>query len=254
MTAASRSWRTAPRAWTGVTPPRWWRPGCLPGILLALACAGAGAGTGAPPDTIAQRSIACIACHGRDGRATSAGVYPRIAGKPATYLYNQLLNFREGRRRNPAMAYMVDPLSDAYLREIADYFASRDPPYAASAALPAAPAVIARGRQLVQSGDPTRNVPACVACHGTALTGRLPAIPGLRGLSRDYLNAQFGAWKSGTRRAAAPDCMAAIATRLTLDDIAAAATWLAAQPPPAQGAAAPHPPDTLPLPCGSQPE
>jgi cytochrome c553 len=49
-------------------------------------------------DTIAQRSLACAACHGKEGRATSEGYFPRIAGKPAGYLYNQLRNFHEGRR------------------------------------------------------------------------------------------------------------------------------------------------------------
>ena len=57
------------------------------------------------PDTMAQRMQACTVCHGKEGRATNAGYFPRIAGKPAGYLYNQLLNFREGRRHNATMAY-----------------------------------------------------------------------------------------------------------------------------------------------------
>ncbi|MEO6917425.1 MAG: c-type cytochrome, partial [Collimonas sp.] len=60
------------------------------------------------PDTIKQRLTACTACHGEQGRATSDGYYPRIAGKPAGYLYNQLHNFREGRRQYPMMTYLVD--------------------------------------------------------------------------------------------------------------------------------------------------
>ena len=47
----------------------------------------------APPDTIARRVVACAACHGNEGRATNEGYYPRIAGKPRGYLFNQLLNF-----------------------------------------------------------------------------------------------------------------------------------------------------------------
>ena len=49
-------------------------------------------------DTMAQRTLACTACHGEQGRAGPDGYYPRLAGKPAGYLYNQLVNFREGRR------------------------------------------------------------------------------------------------------------------------------------------------------------
>lgn len=79
-------------------------------------------------DTMAQRALACAACHGKEGRATRDGYFPRIAGKPAGYLYNQLINFREGRRRYPLMTYMVGHLSDAYLAEMAQYFSELDVP------------------------------------------------------------------------------------------------------------------------------
>jgi cytochrome c553 len=60
----------------------------------------------------------------------------------------------------------------------------------------------------------------------------LPHVPGLLGLPRDYLNAQLGAWRTGKRRAHAPDCMGDIAKRLQPQDIEALASWLAAQPVP----------------------
>ena len=67
-------------------------------------------------DSMAQRTLACTACHGDQGRAGPDGYYPRIAGKPAGYLYNQLLNFREGRRHYALMTGLLDPLSNAYLK------------------------------------------------------------------------------------------------------------------------------------------
>ena len=206
-----------------------------------------------PADTIAERVIACTACHGNQGRAASDGFYPRIAGKPAGYLYNQLINFREGRRQYPLMIYLVDHLSDAYLREMALYFSELHPPYAGLQPVTAAPAVLERGRQLVETGDKLRDVPACSACHGAALTGVAPAIPGLLGLPRDYVSAQFGAWKNHSRRATAPDCMAQIAQRLSIEDISAVAAWLAAQPIPIPATPAPARADKLPLACGSAP-
>jgi cytochrome c553 len=221
-------------------------------FLWAAPLAGAaGPGTSIVPDTIEQRTMACAACHGKEGRATSGGYFPRIAGKPAGYLYNQLVNFRQGRRQYPLMIYMVDHLSDAYLREIAEYYAGQHPPYPPPQALSVPPAVLERGRVLVTSGDPSKNVPACIACHGKNLTGVAPAIPGLLGLPRDYLNAQFGAWKNGTRRAAQPDCMAQIAARLSIEDISAASAFLALQPIPADPAPLPALPDKLPMQCGS---
>ncbi|KQQ45927.1 cytochrome C [Duganella sp. Leaf126] len=210
----------------------------------------------APPDTLQQRVAACIACHAVQERRDA--YFPRIAGKPAGYLYNQLINFRDGRRHYPMMRYMVGQLSDDYLREIAAYFAAQHPAYppasggnGSGSGSGITAAALARGEQLVRAGDARRQIPACVRCHGQALSGVAPDIPGLLGLPADYINAQFGAWRSGTRHAAAPDCMATIAARLASDDIAAVSAWLSRQPPapgarPAAATASP-----LPLPCSA---
>jgi len=218
-------------------------------ILLLLAAAPAFAAS--VPDDMAQRMQACVACHGKEGRATNAGFFPRIAGKPAGYLYNQLVNFRDGKRRNATMAYLVDHMSDAYLREIAQYFAGLDLPYPPPQTSGAAPAVLARGEQLVRHGDAQRGIPACAQCHGPAMTGVNPSMPGLLGLPRDYVLAQFGAWRSGLRQAAEPDCMGEIARRLAPEDVTAAAVWLSSQPVPSGPAAAGASPAKLPLACGS---
>ncbi|WP_457390291.1 c-type cytochrome [Roseateles sp. P5_E1] len=205
------------------------------------------------PDTLAQRALACTGCHGKEGRAAPDGYYPRLAGKPAGYLYNQLLNFRDGRRDYGLMSELIAPLSDAYLEELAGHFASLDLPYAPpqKSGLPATE--LARAEALVNRGDAARRLPACTACHGERLTGTQPAIPGLLGLSRDYLNGQLGAWRSGQRRAQAPDCMAHIAKTLTEPEINAITQFLAGRALPAD----PHPAPTLaappPLRCGGLP-
>ncbi len=223
-------------------------------LLLAMAS------QAAPPpfeDSIAQRTQACTACHGKEGRAASDGYYPRIAGKPAGYLYHQLLNFRDGRRHYGLMVQMVDPLSEAYLLEIAQYFSQLDLPYPAPQPSNVTAEVLRRGQTLVQQGDAARQIPACVQCHGAALTGVAPNIPGLLGLPRDYLNAQLGAWRTGLRRAHAPDCMGAVARQLSLDEVNAATNWLAAQPLPANTHPATALPAVLPgakaIACGTAP-
>ncbi|MGA0610498.1 c-type cytochrome [Caldimonas sp. KR1-144] len=225
-------------------------------VTLALALVGAGAGAAAPADpkldTMAQRLQACTACHGKEGRATPEGYFPRIAGKPAGYLYNQLLNFRDGRRRNATMTYFVEHLSDDYLREIAAYFASLDLPYAPPAVSQAAAQPIEQGRRLVHEGDAARGIPACVKCHGASMTGLSPSMPGLLGLPHAYLVGQLGAWRDGQRRAVEPDCMGEIARKLSAQEVNAVAVWLASQPVPADAKAPPLPAGTkLPLECGS---
>ncbi len=226
---------------------RWWR---LAPAVLALA--GAGLAHAEVPDTLAQRLLACTGCHSMEERKDL--FFPRIAGKPAGYLYNQLRNFRSGRRQSPMMNYLVGPLPDAYLNEIAVYFSGVHLPPLPPQATAATPAMLERGRQLVRQGDPARALPACVACHGTQLTGVAPAIPGLLGLPHDYINAQFGAWKNGVRQANPPDCMASIAAKLSVADVAAVSAWLGSQgaAPDARPASAIARP--LPLACGSVPD
>ena len=211
------------------------------------------------PDTIAQRLMACTSCHGKEGRATNFGYYPRIAGKPEGYLFNQLKNFRDGKRRYPLMTYMVGQVPDAYLQEMAEFFASQHPPYPAPQPTTADQAMLERGRQLVQSGDSSKKLPACVACHGDRLTGIAPFIPGLLGLPRDYIVGQLGAWQTGARHAHAPDCMEQIAKGLSPQDIGAVSAWLASRPlpqdviAPLAGAGATSY-SSRPLVCGSAPQ
>ncbi len=179
---------------------------------------------------MARRVAPCTQCHGDEGRATPDGYYPRIAGKPVAYLYSQLLGFRDGRRTHPAMVGIVSGLSDAYLFEMAQHFANLNPPYGSVAASSEKPAVLALGERIALIGSGDDRLPACASCHGQSLTGLDPVMPGLTGLSRDYLNAQLGAWSNGARKAAAPDCMADIVKRMRGEEISAVAAWLASQP------------------------
>ena len=206
-------------------------------VLLALIALPFGAARSQPaaPDTMAARVLACASCHGAEGEGTSDVYFPRLAGKPAGYLYNQLVAFKDGRRRYPPMNYLLEFLPDAYLKEIADYFASLRPPFPRLQS-PSSARKSWRAANRWSSGDPQRGIPACASCHGPTFTGMEPAIPGLLGLRANYISAQLGAWRYGTRTAAAPDCMQIVAGRLTEDDVKAVAAWLSSRP----GAARPR--------------
>lgn len=218
------------------------------------ASAVAQSGNPAPPDSqdFAERALACTGCHGDQGVSTPAGFFPRIAGKPSQYLFNQLRHFQTGNRSFPAMDSLVRHLPPAYLAEFADYFAALELPYAPPLAQPQSERARQRALDLVLRGDPALGVPACQDCHGQRLTGVEPAVPGLLGLPRDYLNAQLGAWRLGTRRADMPDCMHDIVARLPDDDLSALTAWLAGQPVPGHGKPAAQFPNGLPtMRCGS---
>jgi cytochrome c553 len=205
------------------------------------------------PDTMAARLRACSPCHGDQGEGTSNDYFPRLAGKPAGYLMNQLVAFRDGRRRYPPMNYLLEYQPDSYLRKIAEHFSASRPPPLPQLGVDASAAVLTRGRLLVTDGDATHGVPACSGCHGSKLTGMEPAIPGLVGLRANYISAQLGAFRYGTRTAAAPDCMQLVAASLRESDVTAVAAWLSSRPIPADPA--PVPSGTLPMPlaCGSEP-
>jgi cytochrome c553 len=219
------------------------------GLLLFASAANAG-------DALDERLAACAACHGAHGEGVSGSEYvPHLAGKPAGYLFEQLQGFREGRRVNAQMTWLVQFADDAYLHEIADYYAAL-PARTRAADTGAAELTAARratAEQLVQHGDPARTLPACSECHGSNLAGLEPGVPALVGLPAEYVIAQFGNWRDGIRKGAAPDCMHEVATRIAPEDIRAIAVWLSqqsnadAQRPAAAGSFTP------PLACGSLP-
>ena len=209
--------------------------------------------TDRPPDTMEARLRACAACHGEQGQGTDNDYFPRLAGKPAGYLMNQLVAFRDGRRRYPPMNYLLEYLPDSYLHQIADYLSALRPPPPPPTIADVSPAILARGQAIVAQGDPARGVPACSGCHGPALTGMEPAIPGLVGLHASYISAQLGAFRYGTRTAAAPDCMQLVAASLTESDVTAVAAWLASRPVPADPSPVPHGSLAMPMACGSEP-
>lgn len=229
-------------------------PGSLLFVLLASPLAALAQQTAADriPDTMEARVAACVGCHGAAGRGVENVYFPRLAGKPAGYLYNQLVAFRDGRRKYVPMNYLLAYLPDAYLFKMAEHFAAQNPPPLAQPPVKASAQQLGEGQRIVTQGVPGKRLPACAACHGADLAGREPGIPGLLGLRADYVSAQLGAWRYGVRTALAPDCMQVVASTLSEAEVAAVAAYLASLPVtnirPAKASAT-----RLPLACGSQP-
>jgi cytochrome c553 len=204
------------------------------------------------PEDMADRVQACAPCHGAQGQGTANPYFPWLSGKPAGYLYNQLVAFQEGRRRYAPMNYLLEFQTPAYLGQMAAWFAAQHPPAPPRPVVSVSATVLAHGQDLVAHGAPDRGIPPCSGCHGPGLTGMEPAIPGLVGLNTQYITAQLGAWRYGTRTAAEPDCMQLVAAHLTEDDVAAVAAWLASRPVPPDATPVPAGTLRMPLSCGSE--
>ena len=203
-------------------------------------------------DSMEARVQGCTTCHGQSGQGTGNDYFPRIAGKPAGYLYNQLVAFRDGKRRYAPMNYLVAYLPDAYLREIAEHYAKQRPPFVLHEIGTRGRGEPRQGTGSRANGRPEKGIPACVSCHGANLTGMEPGIPGLVGLRPNYVAAQLVRWRTGERVAAEPDCMKRIAARLTDADITALAAWLARQKAPADASPEKSNVVRMPLACGTQ--
>ena len=100
--------------------------------------------------------------------------------------------------------------------------------YAADA--PAAPAKPdpAKGEALYSNGDATRNLTACVSCHGAAGTSTITQNPRLAGQHDAYIMKQLKDFKSGDR---SNPIMSPLAKLLTDDDIRNLAAYLNKQAP-----------------------
>lgn len=203
----------------------------LSGLLLAANT------TASPdvPDTMEQRLASCAKCHGEFGYGLENNpTIPRLAEKPAGYLYKQMLSIKAGEGQSKIMEYTMRLLSTDYMRKIAHYYAEQQVPYHEQIIPTMTEAQLKRGEQLVKEGDLARGVPACAQCHGAALTGVKPMIPGIINQPFDYMVTQLELWRSNKRSVESTHCMWVVANRLMPTDVKAVAAWLAVQPIPEQ--------------------
>ena len=86
----------------------------------------------------ARVDTVCAACHGANGVSVADNI-PNLAGQRRAYLEAQLRALKAGTRKNPLMNAMAAQLSNDDIVNVAAYFSSLQPAYAAekSAQLPA---------------------------------------------------------------------------------------------------------------------
>jgi len=67
----------------------------------------------------------CAACHGEDGNKGITPDTPRLAGQYYDYLVHALEQYKSGKRQNPMMTPMAQPLSKEDIRNLAQYFSKQ---------------------------------------------------------------------------------------------------------------------------------
>jgi cytochrome c553 len=68
-----------------------------------------------------DKAATCTACHGPNGIGASP-VWPTLAGQHEDYIVHALNQYRDGTRKDPIMAPMAAPLTDADVKQLAAYF------------------------------------------------------------------------------------------------------------------------------------
>jgi cytochrome c553 len=171
----------------------------------------------------------CAACHGLDG-ISAMGRFPKLAGQRQEYIVKQVRDFRDGHRGNDGgqMAATAADVSDDDLVRSAAYFAGLPaPPPDAPPATHAAD--WRRGEALYRDGDAASGIARCSSCHDDA-EPRRPQAPLLKAQHAAYIAKQLRDWRAGARNNDTSQAMPAIAAKLSEQDIAALAAFLASQP------------------------
>ena len=169
-----------------------------------------------------RKAKPCAACHGPDGNSVSPE-FPRIAGQHYDYLVKALERYKSGERKNPIMAAMAQPLAAEDMRAVAAYYSAQKPRPGAARNKE----TVAVGQKLYRGGNAESGVPACSACHGPAGGGIPAQFPQLSGQHARYTAAQLRAFRSVERANDPNQMMRAIAARMSEQEIAAVADYIA---------------------------
>ena len=195
----------------------------LMGLVFTAAAAASETPAPAKPDLNKGQAIAaqvCSACHTADGSRGSPA-NPILQGQHADYLAKQLAEFKAGKRDNAVMKGMASTLSDADMKHVSAFYASKQakPGFAKDKTL------VALGEKIYRGGIADRQIPACAGCHSPNGAGIPAQYPRLAGQHSDYTELQLNTFRSGTRGNSVQ--MAAIAAKMNDREIKAVADYIA---------------------------
>ncbi|MCP5073213.1 MAG: cytochrome c4 [Rhodobacteraceae bacterium] len=145
------------------------------------------AGSGSAQETLEERVELCVTCHGKEGLPTQEDA-PIIWGQHYYYLYVQLKDYKAGRRANEIMQGIVEEMSRAQMKELAQYFSEKKWPKISFRAEEAASV----------AGETATAAGQCPQCHLGGYEGN-SRVPRLNGQTQPYLAKTMKEFKNKVR-------------------------------------------------------
>jgi cytochrome c553 len=177
----------------------------------------------AKPDVAKGEAIVagvCAACHSADGNSMIP-LNPKLAQQHPEYTVKQLQEFKSGKRANPVMSGFASQLSDADMRNVAYFLASKT----ATPGFAKEKETVAIGEKIYRGGIPDRQIAACAGCHGPNGAGMPAQYPRLSGQHADYTVSQLTQFRDGIRKNNLQ--MTQVAAKLNDREIKAVADYIA---------------------------
>lgn len=198
----------------------------MKGILLSLICLGLVGPVLAEPSSKVAWTLETLnlvkkgnAEKGKELSGTCAGCHnennsnPQLEGQLPTYLYKQLVDYKNENRKDPDMNMnkFASALSEQDMADVAAWYGKQ------AAKLGKGGASDPTG--IVSVGDGKRMEPACSSCHGSSGQGEKVDTPQLAGQKAYYLEKTLLAYKNRTRANDIYSRMRWIASKLSEQEI-----------------------------------
>jgi len=175
--------------------------------LLAIGLAGViPAASGQDDAAIREKAQACFACHGPNGNSQSPE-YPVLAGQSWRYIYIELKDFKEGRRKDAAMSAIAAGLERDDMMALGNFFAAQKP----------LPIAFKADAARVDAGRKVSDAVLCPMCHLGGFVGQ-NEIPRVAGQYPQYIKKQLEDFKAKRRTNDAGN-MTSVAGTLSGEDI-----------------------------------
>lgn len=173
----------------------------------------------------------CVSCHGDASRPPVSGMVPSLNGQSEAYLVRALEEYALDLRQSGMMEPLAAGLSRVAIAELAATFSTYPPvtrpPEGGTGG------DLEEGERIARQGLPQQRLPACLSCHNAQSS---PQFPVIAGLPEHYIRTQLTLYRDGVRGASPYGAiMRRMAERLTEDQVAGVAAYIARLEPEASG-------------------